>query len=96
MHRHCSYCSHFWFEELREAGNASPEEDRDRESDAALGALIRRMPTSGMALYRTEHLNWSVRVWDTNENVWTVVGPGDSPESLLRNAIADLRADEVD
>lgn len=96
MHRKCSYCGHFWFEDVREAGNASPEAERDREADAALGALVRRMPKSGMALYRTEHLNWSIRVWNKSEKLWTIIGPSDSPESLLRKVIADLRADELE
>jgi hypothetical protein len=91
MHRQCLNCGHIWFEDVREA-NANPHEVEDsRNADAELGALVRRMSRSGMALYRTENLNWSIRVWDKRRNAWiSLAASGDSPEDILRQAIAEI------
>jgi hypothetical protein len=91
MHRQCLNCGHIWFEDVREATANSQAVEDSREADAELGALVRRMSRSGMALYRTENLNWSVRVWDKRKNLWvSLAASGDSPEDVLRKAIAEM------
>jgi hypothetical protein len=89
IHRQCSYCGHFWFDAVLERRANSRQIDRG--ADAELGALVRRMARSGMALYRTVHLNWSVRVWDTNHQEWVNLPfHGDSPEEVLQQAFAEM------
>jgi hypothetical protein len=91
MHRQCLNCGHIWFEDVREAIANSRAVEDSREADAELGALVRRMSRSGMALYRTENLNWSVRVWDKRKNLWiSLATSGDSPEDVMREAIAEM------
>ena len=89
MHRQCSDCGHFWFEAVLEIKETSGPVDR--EADAELGALVRRMARSGMALYRTAHLNWSVRVWNKSNSEWVSLPySGDSPEEVLQRAFAEM------
>jgi predicted nucleic acid-binding Zn-ribbon protein len=95
LHRQCPDCGHFWFESVLEMNETS--RPVDREADAELGGLVRRMARAGMALYRTAHLNWSVRVWKTTNNEWVSLPySGDSPEEVLQQAFAEMpEADEA-